>query len=42
MLTVQGKMPREPAFKQDLCADINGFSLHASVRCDAEDRKGLE
>ena len=35
-------MPREPAFKQDLCADINGFSLHASVRCDAEDRKGLE
>ena len=35
-------MPREPAFKQDLCADINGFSLHASVRCDAEDRKGIE
>ena len=42
VLTVQGKMPREPAFKQDLCADINGFSLHASVRCDAEDCKGIE
>ena len=25
-----------------LCADINGFSVHASVRCDPEDRKGLE
>ena len=22
VLTLQGKMPREPAFKQDLCADI--------------------
>ena len=35
-------MPREPDFKQTLCADIDGFSLHAAVRCGADDRKALE
>ncbi len=35
-------MPREPGFKQKLCADMQGFSLHAFMRCDAEDRKGFE
>ncbi len=30
VLTLQGAMPREPGFKQDLCADINGFSLRAA------------
>jgi hypothetical protein len=25
-----------------LCADMQGFSLHAAVRCGAEDRKSLE
>ena len=25
-----------------LCADINGFSLHAAVRCGADDRNSLE
>ena len=31
-------MPREKGFKQMLCADIGGFSLHAAVRCAADDR----
>ena len=32
---VQGAMPRDADFKQTLCADIDGFSLHAAVRCGA-------
>jgi hypothetical protein len=35
-------MPREPGFKQNLCADMDGFSLHAAVRCDADERQALE
>ena len=35
-------MPRESDFKQHLCADIDGFSLHAAVRCAADDRQALE
>ena len=35
-------MPRETEFKQTLCADIDGFSLHAAVRCGADDRQALE
>jgi hypothetical protein len=42
MLTVQGAMPREKGFKQVLCAGIDGFSLHAAVRCAADDRQALE
>ena len=42
MLTVQGVMPRDADFKQTLCADSNGFSLHAAVRCGADDRQALE
>ena len=42
VLTVQGAMPRQTEFKQTLCADINGFSLHAAVRCAADDRDALE
>ena len=42
MLTVQGAMPREKGFKQVLCAGIDGFSLHAAVRCGADDRQALE
>ena len=42
VLTVQGAMPREKDFKQILCADIDGFSLHAAVRCAADDRQALE
>lgn len=29
-------------FNQYLCTDMQGFSLHTAVRCDAADRKGLE
>jgi hypothetical protein len=42
VLTVQAAMPRDTDFKGTLCADIDGFSLHAVVRCDADDRQGLE
>ena len=42
MLKVQGAMPREADFRQNMCADIDGFSLHAAVRCGAEDRQALE
>ena len=35
-------MPRDGDFKQTLCADSNGFSLHAAVRCAADDRQALE
>ena len=33
---------REKDFKEVLCADIDGFSLHAAVRCAADDRQALE
>ena len=41
-LTLRGAMPRETAARQPLCADIDGFSLHAAVRVEAHDRKRLE
>jgi hypothetical protein len=41
-LTLRGAQPREAALQQPLCADIDGFSLHAEVRCEAHDRKRLE
>ena len=42
VLTVLGAMPREKAFKQSRCADIDGFSLHAAVRRRADGRQALE
>ena len=39
---MQGAMPREKDFKQSLCADIDGFSLHAAVRCGADYWQALE
>ena len=42
VLTAAGAMPREGAARQPLCADIDGFSLHAAVRVEAHDRKRLE
>ena len=42
LLTVQGAMPRDADFKQTLCADSHGFSLHAAGRCCADDRQALE
>ena len=41
VLTVQGAMPRQTDFKQALCASIDGFSLHAAVRCGADDRQAV-
>ena len=35
-------MPRETDFEQPRCADISGFSLHAAVRCAADDRQAPE
>ena len=35
-------MPRETAVRQPLCADVDGCSLHAAVRVEANDRKRLE
>jgi len=40
--TVQGAMPREADLKQHLCADIDAFSLHAAMRCGADNRQALE
>ena len=40
-LTLQGATRGEKRFKQ-LHADIDGFSLHAAVRCGADDRQALE
>jgi hypothetical protein len=42
VLTSQGAMPREPGFKQALCANMQSLSLHAAVHCDAEDRRSLK
>ncbi|MFO1112273.1 MAG: transposase [Bradyrhizobium sp.] len=42
VLTLRGAMPREEWVRQPLCADIDGFSLHAAVRVEARDRKRLE
>ena len=42
VLTLRGTMPREGTARQPLCADIDGFSLHAAVRVEAHDRKRLE
>jgi Putative transposase len=42
VLTLRGATPRESAARQPLCADIDGFSLHAAVRVEAHDRKRLE
>jgi hypothetical protein len=35
-------MPREDWARLQLRADIEGFSLHATVRVEAHDRKWLE
>jgi hypothetical protein len=42
VLTLRGATPREATARQPLCADIDGFSLHAAVRVEAHDRKRLE
>jgi hypothetical protein len=42
VLTLRGAMPREVTARQPLCADVDGFSLHAAVRIEAHERKRLE
>ena len=42
VLTLRGAMPQEGTARQPLCADIDGFSLHAAVQVAAHDRKRLE
>jgi Putative transposase/Transposase zinc-binding domain len=42
VLTLQGALPREESGMQKLCANLQGFSLHAAVRCGAGQRKTLE
>ena len=42
VLTLRGAMTREATARQPLCADIDGFSLHAPARCEANDRMRLE
>ena len=43
MLTLQRRdAAGDGSSSQPLCADIDGFSLHAAVRCEAHDRKRLE
>ena len=39
-LTV-GRDVRDKDLTQSLCADIDGFSLHAAVRCTTDDRQAL-
>ena len=40
VLTLRGTMSREATARQPLCADIDGFSLHAAVRFEAEPGRG--
>ena len=42
VFTLQGDIPRDGAFTQPLCAHEHGFSLHAAVRCAADERQRLE
>jgi hypothetical protein len=42
VLTLRGAMSREDRVRQPLCADIDGFSLHAAARVQAHHRKRLE
>ena len=42
VLTVQGAMPQDAVLTQALCADHQGFSLHATVRCEAHEHQRLE
>ena len=42
VFAVQGAMLRDTSLTQALCADEQGFSLHAAVRCAADDRHALE
>ena len=40
MLTLHGAMPKQTDFKQSLCVDIQGFSLHAAGCVRASQGRG--
>ena len=42
VLTLQGALPREVSDPQKRCANSQGFSLYAAVRCGAGQRETLE
>ena len=42
VLTLSGAILRVGAGREPSCDDIDGFSLHAAVRVEADDRKRLE
>ncbi len=42
VLTLRGAMARFGLARELLCSDIDGFSLHAAVRVEAQERKRLE
>ena len=42
LLTVQGTMPRDAEFTPTLFAYVQGFSMHAAVRCAGDERQRLE
>ena len=42
VLILNGPMSRDSISRQALCADIEDPSLHAGVRCEANDRNRLE
>jgi len=42
VITLQGAAAQAAALTQSLYADVQGFSLHAAVRCGADERQRLE
>ena len=42
MLSLQTVSPRAEYASPPLCANLHGFSLHAGVRCDADERQERE
>jgi hypothetical protein len=42
VLTLRGTLPLEDRTCQPLCADIDGLSLHVTVRVEAHDSKRME
>ena len=42
VLSLRYAASRAAQMTQPLCANAHGFSLHAGVRCDAEQRQALE
>lgn len=41
VLTLVGREQRPASRTRELCANRQGFNLHADVRCEANDRQGI-